>query len=246
MRKVLVIGVALILTLGFIGCEDEFGGIKNAGENKILEPMGAGSSPYFPYEEGKKWNYEHIYTNTYDYPDEFPDEDTSWTDTFTYVSEVIRETELTGSNPLPVWEIRTTPSEGEPSYSYTHIDEDSAYIYDEISDSETGTVFPSIPELGDAWEIYTVADSADTHRTYYNVIADDAEANGYTDCLKIEVMPEWVEDFDEYENFQYWAWDEGGVLYTFRYVTKIGFEEDTTVVTLEGETRLIKGPGIKE
>ncbi|TKJ40202.1 hypothetical protein CEE36_09715 [candidate division TA06 bacterium B3_TA06] len=246
MKKALLIAVALILAVGFIACQDEFGGIRNTGESKILEPMGAGSSPYFPYEEGKTWNYETITNDEIDYPDDFPMEDTSWTDTFTYVSEVIRETELTGSNPLPVWEIRTISSEGPPAFSYSHVGQDSAYIYDEISDSETGTVFPSIPELGDAWEIYTVADSADTHRTYYNVIEDDVEANGYTDCLKIEVMPEWVEDFDEYENFQYWAWDEGVVMTTLWMMMKIPAVEDTTIYTFEGETRLIKGPGIEE
>jgi hypothetical protein len=258
MKKAFLIAVALILAVGFIACQDEFTAIRNAGESKILEPDGAGSSPYFPYEAGRKWNYEAIWTFALDYSEDIPIEDTSWADTFTYVTEVIQETELTGSNPLSVWEIRTTLDSGEIVYSYAHIEPDSAYFYEKLSDSEPWYAFPSEPKLGNKWtiEIETVIidsivgtdtfTTTLTSRTDYEVVADGKTANGYEDCLKIEVIPENVEDYDEYENFQYWAWNEGGVLYTSRSVTKIGFGEDTMVVTVEGETRLIKGTGIEE
>lgn len=246
MKKALLMAVALILTAGFIACQDEFAAIRNPGESKILESSGAGSSPYFPYEEGKKWNYETIGTFTFDYPEDTPIEDTSWADTSTSVTEVIQETELTGSNPLSVWETKTTPDSGEVEYSYAHIEPDSAYFYEKINDSEPGFVFPSEPKKGDEWDITIGIDDTTTYTVHYSVIDDDAEANGFSNCLMIEVTPDYIEDYDEYENFQYWAKGEGTVMTTLHALMRFVNDNDTITVTYEGETKLIKGPGIAE
>jgi len=246
MKKALLIAVALVLAVGFTACQDEFTAIRNTGESKILEPMGSGSSPYFPYEEDRKWNYEAIWTFALDYPEDIPIEDTSWADTSTYVTEVIQETELTGSNPLSVWEIRTTPDSGEVVYSYAHIEPDSAYFYEKLSDSEPEAVFPSEPRKGDEWDITIEIDDTTTSTTHYRVIDDDAEANGFSNCLKIEVTPDYIEDYDEYQNLQYWAKGEGVVMTTLHALMRFVYDDDTTTSTFEGETRLIKGPGIEE
>lgn len=259
MKKALLIAVALILAVGFLACQDEFGAIRNTGETKIIEAPDAGSSPYFPYKEGKTWNYETITNGEIDYPDDSPMEDTSWTDTFTYVSEVIRETQLTGSNPLPVWELKYTyiwdDMNPEVYYDYAHIEPDSAYFYDKRDDSEPWYTFPSEPELGDEWtiEIETVIidsiigtdtfTTTVTFRTDYEVVADGETANGYEDCLKIEAIPENYADYDSYERFEYWAKDVGNVMATTNYTLGI---PDVYTMTFEAETRLIKGPGIPE
>jgi hypothetical protein len=248
MKRASLVAVALILALGFIACQDEFG-IRNAGESKTLEPDGAGSSPYFPYEVGRKWNYEGHYTMTEDYPEGWEGDTTLITNAISS-TEVIRETQLTGPNPLPVWELKTTYASeyyDTTYYLYERIEGDSAYVYEHIDDSEPWHVYPSEPQLGDTWETYMVDGAGDTIITSYEVIADNAEVNGYANCLMIQVTPDWVYPYDEYEQFSYWAKGEGEVLNTLYMLMIIDMGEDgEIVITTEGETKLIKGPGIEE
>jgi len=252
MKKVLLTAIALVIVIGFTGCQDEFG-IRNGGEAKVLQTPDAGSSPYFPYEVGKTWEYEGEYTFIEATPEEV---DTAWIYTSDSV-EIIRETELTGSNPLEVWEISSvhiskiivnedTTIDTFYNTNYTRIEGDSAYIYEELSDSDPWYSFPAEPKLGDAWDVSIEGSMGDTSTTHYEVIADDAEANGYSDCLKIESTPEGLEVYDEYELFDYWAWDVGSVM-TTQYILMItDMGEDTIVTTFEGERKLITGAGIKE
>jgi hypothetical protein len=252
MKKALLVSIAIIFAAGFIACQDEFG-IRNGGEAKILKNPGAGSSPYFPYEVGKTWKYEGEYTFIQDTPEEV---DTAWFYT-SDSAEIIREAELTGSNPLEVWEISSIHILTQIVYgdtmvdtfyntNYTRFEGDSAYIYEELGDSDPWYSFPAEPELGDEWDVSIEGSMGDTSTTHYEVIADDAEANGYSDCLKIESTPEDIEMYDEYETFDYWAWDVGSVM-TTQYILMItDMGEDTLVSTFEGERKLITGAGIKE
>ncbi len=244
MKKIIVIAISLIMIAGFIACQDEFG-IRNNGEEKILKTPGAGSSPYCPYEVGKTWRYEAITNGEIDYPDDFSIEDTAWSDTFHYFTEVLRETVLTGSDPIDVWETENT-SDSEVTYQYAHIESDSAYFYEKLSDSEPWFVFASNPKLGDEWDVVYQIDDTTSFTHHYIVIGDDASANGFDNCLEIDVIPEDVTMYDEYEYIQYWAEGEGTVMSTMYTFMKTALGEDTMYWTFESETRLLEGAGIKE
>ncbi|MBN2380229.1 hypothetical protein JXM67_10570 [candidate division WOR-3 bacterium] len=252
MKKILSISAVLVLAAGFVGCEEGLEGFRNPGEGiSNFEQDGAGSSPYFPYELGKEWNYLGVYTYTTDYPEGFPGEDTTWTDTTTSITEVIGETQLTGSNPLAVWEIRTISymKDMEPQvyYSWVHIDGDSVYSFDDISDSEPDMVSPSNPKLGDQWEHIYEVDDTTTDTIHYEVVEEGVEANGYDNCIEIKITQDMPEEVETFEQYQYMAKETGMVLATYDMLTRFELSPGEEIVfTMEGEYKLLPSSGIKE
>lgn len=257
MKRILSISAVLVLLVSFLACEDEAGFIRNTGENKLLLPDNAGSSPYFPYETGKTWEYEGIYSCTHDFPEgEFMPDDTTWSWETSTVTKVLCETELTGANPYAVWEVQSTyitymedTEDTTITTSYSRVEGDSAYFYEELSDSEPWYSWPAEPEIGDEWDIVMVSSNGDTSTTHYEVVADDADANGYADCLKIKTTPDMVDEFDTYDLYDYMAWDVGRVMTTHLSVLifPMGPAGDL-ITTIDGEDLLVDTyvSGIKE
>ncbi|MBD3286424.1 hypothetical protein GF359_07675 [candidate division WOR-3 bacterium] len=251
-KRIIVSVLTLILLMGFTGCEESAYFPNPSDGATYVENQDAGSSPYFPYEPGNRWRYEYIVEYVYDYPEEFPTEDTTWTDTTASVTVVTRETQLTGSNPLAVWEIETTnwmsdTSEPTVSYSWVHIEGDSVYTFDDISASEPDMVSPANPELGDKWEYEYEVDDTTTDTIYYEVVAEGVEANGYDDCIKIEVIPYIPEEIETFEQYQYMAKGTGTVLFTSNMLMRVELGPlSELVVTMEGEYKLTSFTGIVE
>jgi hypothetical protein len=249
-RFIIISAFALLISLA--ACEEQMD-ISNPGGQKQLQQRseGAGSSPYFPFALGKKWEYEGIIHESIDYPDSLGILDTSWTMKTRAISEVMRETQLTGGTPLQVWEVKTSNFTNDTlvtdDYYYAHVTKDSTYMYDELSDSEPMWVSPAEPKLGDQWmQVFQMSDSvADTIE--YNVIADNVSANGYSPCLEIKITNLYMETFGEFDEYDYWAKGEGSVLTTLhqKMVNDFG-EEGQMIIIVEDTIRLKKGLGVEE
>jgi len=235
MKKVLLFVAGLVIVTGFVVCEDEFG-IRNTGETKVLIQEGAGYSLYFPYVAGKTWEYETISTMTEDFPEGYPGGvDTTITDTSFSFDKVLFETELLGDTKIPVW--KTWQAEFPLETLYVHIGEEYADFYRGIYHSHPWYSIPAVPEVGDSWE---------NNLLYYKVVADGVEANGYEDCLSIEVTP--PGDYDTCQYFQYWAPDVGRVQTTMHLVISAYFAPyGDYVCTYDEVTNLTNEPaGIQE
>lgn len=248
-KRVVALIAVVACAIGLMACEEQ-PDLRNPGghQGNVLEPDDAGSGPYHPYAVGKKWEYEGATQINIDYPEGYPLADTSWVDSMKTINEVLRETALEGADPIPVWEIRSTTfiadTFSSETYSYVHVDEDSAYFYDALDASEPSYVEPTEPELGDEWE-YIDEMSSDTIR--YEVVAAAAEANGYAPCLKIKVTPPDVAIYTGFEYFQYLAKEEGLVLQTVNALMIVPLGEDgLMIMTMSSILRLIGNSGIEE
>ncbi len=251
-RRIVTLITAFILLICLADCEEQLDISNPGGQKQIPQGFeGAGSGPYHTFALGKKWEYEGIIHESIDYPEGLGVADTSWTEKTRDISEVIRETELTGTLPVLVWEVKTSHYLNDTfnfdDYYYVHVDVDSAYFYDEIYDSVPVSVSPAKLGLGDEWiQVFQLSDTA-TDTIKYKVIADNVEANGYSPCLKIEVTFPNTEMFAEYEQFQYWAKNEGSVLSTIhqKMIYDLG-EEGQMIITIEDTIRLLGDLGIVE
>jgi hypothetical protein len=244
MKKTVYACLALIVAAVFINCEDEFG-IRNTGEAKIvLEPEGAGYSLYFPYVAGKTWEYESQTTMTEDFPEGYPGGvDTTITDTSFSFDKVLCETELLGDTKIPVW--KTWEGAFPLETLYVHIGEEYADFYRGIYHSHPWYSTLAVPEVGDSWE----NDFGNDYIYKYKVVADGVEANGYEDCLRIEVTPPGgTAGYDTYQHFQYWAPDVGRVQTTVHSMITIDFAPyGDYVCTYDEITNLTNEPaGIQE
>jgi hypothetical protein len=251
MKRFVISLLPLLIIAVFTACEQEPGLARNLGGVEVLAPD-AGWSPYYPYETGKVWAYEFEYEHVTTVMEE---SDTAITEGERTV-EVVRETVLTGENPLEVWEVSSTfwylmIMEGDTFYmdttvhtDYLRIEGDSVYAYEKLSDTEPMYSMPAEPKLGDEWEINIVDTLGDTTTHSYQVVADDAEANGYSNCLEIEYTPDpsITEDYDIWEFYYYLAWEVGQVFST-QYML---IDDADIVFTSEGEDRLVSVTGILE
>ncbi len=193
-------------------------------------------SPYFQFKEGKRWEYEDVYSFTIDYSEGYGMEDTSWQDTLWYTQEVVREVPLQGSPEIKAWELSCVLDDGAPSTIYYRITKDSVYVYASLQDSTHWYSLPSNPKLGDRWE---TGDTNTLIRTTYEVISEGEEANGYNNCIKIKVLPHEYEGYEGYESFYYWALNVWEVLRTEFLVTVDTVGELGTITIIREEERTL-------
>lgn len=184
-------------------------------------------SRYLRFNQGKSWVYEDVCTNTCDYPEDHALNDTTWSDTLTYTQEVTGQDSLQANPDIKVWELKSF-LDGDPlSTCYYCIAQDSIYVYQSTQDSIHWYSLPSNPEIGDVWKSVST-DSLEN--VTYEVVSEDEEANGYTDCIKIKVMPKLHEHDEEFSYYYWWTPDVWEVLTERHEVTKVYEDTDTTII----------------
>lgn len=235
MKKALLAVMVVVLVLGFAGCD--------------IWPFGA-KTPYLPLKEGNTWEYSGTSKVTEDYPEGGP-ADTTYYVPYESKMEVVGTEETNWDEPIEVWELKSTVDTF-VSYTYVDYDKDYIYYYMDLDETEEAYKIPSKPVLDDEWSITeetVIIDSivdtdtfttTYTFKTDYKVVADDETANDYEKCLKIEVTPENVGDYDSYECFDYWAKDVGSVMTTVKWAATYPYMEETYTMSVEGETKLDK------